>query len=407
MRTLLLFDTTLVTLVVLGQICWAEDFSKQPSPLQSLSVVQLDPYPSTDSHAPFPALLSQVHSLLTLKTSYMAPLNKPTRLKDLRPEAEEHRTQSVLAVSSLFQGTLLGEGELAYTPSDPQSVEGRGNTQSGLLRLRLSGTQGGLRYGITYRTAGKYFVNLPDQATREVWGEWGVGVARIRSSLTETWNNVDKDPTQSRLTQTQERVSLAITPLGWPEFSLAFARSSIASSLEPQGVLPQRNQVDTVEGALSYTSATWTTKLSSLYSLNNDRLRAGAETVGLTHALSGSYRPTTSLMIAPSLSWREDWQRWSGVQINTASASLSLSYTPSTVFNLTTVGSWSQAHSSDRLVNGSTYNAKSVYTWTYQTGPVRRSLSFEAGYAHSVDVINRALSTEDLSGLLRLQVAGF
>ena len=406
MRKLLLFGTTLVTLVVLGQISWAEDFPKPPFVLQSLSVVQLDPYPSTDSHASFPALLSPVQSLLTLKTSYMASLNKPARLKDLRPEGEEHRTQSVLATSSLFQGTLLGEGELAYTSPDPQSVEGRGNSQYGLLRLGLSGTHGGLRYGITYRTAGKYFVNLPDQATREVWGEWGVGVARIRSSFTETWNNVEKDPTRSRLTQTQERVSLAIAPPAWPELSLAFARSSIASSLEPQGVLPQRNQVDTVEGALSYTSATWTTKLSSLYSLNSDRLRGGAETVGLTHALSGSYRPTTSLMIAPSLSWREDWQRWSGVQIDTASASLSLSYTPSTEFTLTTVGSWSQAHSSDQLVDRRAYNAKSVFTWTYQGGLVRRSLSFEAGYAHSLDAINRALSTEDLSGLLRLQVTG-
>ena len=366
MRTLLLVGPLIVTLLLLGQVCRAEEFG--------------------------------LGNTMTLKSAYVTPLNKPVRPSDFILQAEDRPTRSVLATASFLQGRLVSEGEVAYTGTD---------SRSRLLRLALTGTHGRLRYGINYRTAGKFFINTPDQTMREVWGEWSVGIARFRSSMTETHDNLDKEPDRSRVMHTQERMAVTVAPPAWAEVGLSYTRSFTSSSLDPLGVSPQRTRLDTLEGTVTYPRSTWQARFSSTYSLNRDWLIPGGETVGLAHALSASYSPTKALNVSPSISLREDRQLWSGVQSETRSGSLSLTYAPDATFTLRASGSYNKTRSSDGLVDLSRYDAKAGVSWASQAKRFRKSLSFEAGYAHSLDRINRALSADELSGLLHVQLTWF
>jgi len=163
-----------------------------------------------------------------------------------------------------------------------------------------------------------------------------------------------------------------------------------------------------MEAALAYTRGTWTARLASTYSVNSDRLHPGIDTVGTVHGLSGSYRPIPAVTVAPSVTLRQERQEWSGVRIETPVAGLSATYAPDKVWSLTGVGSYSRTHSTDGLIETSTFNARSVVSWTLQgSAPFRATLAFEAGYRTFLDAIHPGNSTEDLSGLMRVELAGF
>ncbi|MGH7230535.1 MAG: hypothetical protein ACREJU_04155 [Nitrospiraceae bacterium] len=233
-----------------------------------------------------------------------------------------------------------------------------------------------------------------------------IGMIRLKTVLTERWDNIGKDPRRPRVFGRQKRTTLAIAPPAWPELIITYARDSFWSSLEPIGVAPQRNLMDTVEAALSYDKSKWDARLFSIYSVNHDRLRLDGKSVGLTHAISGSYRPTERITIASTVSIRADHQRWSGVRLETPSASLALTYLAGAAFKMTAFGSYSRTRNSDGLVDTSTSRMTSVFTWVCQnTSTLRTTLSLDASYTAWLDAIQPSYSTEYVSGLLRFQVA--
>lgn len=351
-----------------------------------------------------PSLWQQIQHGLTVNMANVRQLKKAERLRDLPRELEDHRVVSFLPRASLPEGKLTAEGELAYHATETSA--GLGDSRQRLLRFGLSGAEGPFRYGASFRIAGTGFTSLQDQANREVCGEWQWGLARFRSSLSETWNNLENDPRRPRLTQAQGRLALTIAPPSWPELNLSYARSTSSTSLEPNASAAHRSESETLEAALSHGGATWSSRLSTLYSITTDRLHPGVETVGQSYGWSGTYRPTSALTIGPSLTLREDLQRWTGVRLDTPSASLSVSYVPDPVINLSAFGSYSHSQSSDNLVDSTSYKAKTVLSWTSESRSwLRQTLLFEAGYANALDAVH-ARVTEELSGLVRLQLAG-
>jgi hypothetical protein len=343
-----------------------------------------------------------------VKTVYLPQPNQSDPLKRILSGVEEKPTLSVLMKTPLLSGLLQGEGEISDSRSSGPGTQSSGtDMQYRLLRFGLSGGLTAFKYGASYRVAGGGYVMSQDQAIREVWGEWNIGMIHVKTALTERWDNIDKDPHRIRLTGAQGKTTMAIAPPRWPELMISYARDASWSSLEPSGVAPQRHLIDTVEAALSYVKPTWTARLLSAYAFDSDQLRVTGETVGLTHAISGFYRTTNRLTIAPTMSLRTDQQRWSGVRLETPSASLAVTYAHSPAFNLTAIGSFSQTRSSDGLVDNSTSKMSSVASWTYfKTPRLRTILSVDASYTTLLDAIQSARSTEDLSGLLRVQLAG-
>ena len=289
----------------------AEDIQQSTLLLQRIQFSEGRGNLAGESGIPFTIATPVLHT--SFRTSSYAPPVASTRLKDLVPDSENPRMRGLIAASSWLKGQFVTEGEVANNSSHELPVESRvdrtEDSSKRMVRFALTGSNSQFRYGVNYRSAGRAFFNSPDQTVREMWGEVNWGVAKLRSSVGEMWNNVDLDPTQARIEQRYSRIGLAVGKPSWPEFSLTYARSAMNSAFEPAGFIPQRSQSNSVEGALAYSGLTWNARLASSYILGTDGLLSGADTTAFAQSLSGLYRPFNTLTIC----------RCSGIDPNTSS----------------------------------------------------------------------------------------
>ena len=363
---------------------------------------------SGSSAIPFSIASPVLHA--SFQTTSFAPPTASTRLKDLVPDSERPQTKGVVAASTFFKGQLTTEGEVANNATNdagiPSRIDQRDDGTKRMVRMALTGTNGQFRYGINYRSAGKAFFNSPDQTVREMWGEWGVGIAKLRSSSGQTWNNVDLDPTRARIQHTFNRIGLAVAKPAWPELSLTYTRSALASSFDPSGSIPQRSQSNSMEAALSYTGLTWNARLSSSYILTNDETRGGSQSTAFAQTLVATYRPMNTLTLAPTLSYRTETQSWSGATIQTPMASLSLLYKQSQRLLVSAMGGYTSTSSSDGLIDRNSIVGKGMFA--LHLDPIYghpTTISLEAAYTNTTNRTVAGLDTEDLSGLVRILVA--
>ncbi len=363
---------------------------------------------SGSSAIPFSIASPVLHA--SFQTTSFAPPTASTRLKDLVPDSERPQTKGVVAASTFFKGQLTTEGEVANNATNdagiPSRIDQRDDGTKRMVRMALTGTNGQFRYGINYRSAGKAFFNSPDQTVREMWGEWGMGIAKLRSSSGQTWNNVDLDPTRARIQHTFNRIGLAVAKTAWPELSLTYTRSALASSFDPSGSIPQRSQSNSMEAALSYTGLTWNARLSSSYILTNDETRGGSQSTAFAQTLVATYRPMNTLTLAPTLSYRTETQSWSGATMQTPMASLSLLYKQSQRLLVSAMGGYTSTSSSDGLIDTNSIVGKGMFA--LHLDPIYghpTTISLEAAYTNTTNRTVAGLDTEDLSGLVRILVA--
>lgn len=346
----------------------------------------------------------------SFQATSFAPPQTSTRLKDLVPDSDRPQTKGIVAASTWLKGQFTTEGEVANNATNDAGmasrIDQRDDGSKRMVRMALTGTNGGFRYGINYRSAGKAFFNSPDQTVREAWAEWGLGIAKLRSSTGQVWNNVDLDPSRSRIQQGFNRIGVAVVKPAWPELSLTYSRSTVASTFDPTGTIPQRSHSNSMEAALAYSGLTWNARLSSSYILTNDDLRGGAETTAFAQTLTAVYRPFNTLTLTPTLSYRTETQSWSGAKVNTPMASLSLFYKQSRRLLVSAMGGYTSTTSSDKVTATESIVGKGMFA--FHLDPIYghpTTISLEASYAN---LTNRALSgfdSEDLSGLVRILVA--
>lgn len=335
-----------------------------------------------------------------------------SRLRDLTPETDQPRTQGLLAATTWLKGKFTTEAEVANNQGGMGWLQGKipGNTYddvSGrMVRVGLTGTAGVMRYGMTYRSAGQAFFNGADTAVREAWGEWKHGWTTLRSTIGQQWNNVAGDAARSRFEQTYGRVGIGWSKPAWPSLTLTYARNSLNSTLDPVGVTPQRTHNHTLEAALAYNSARWNAMLASSYIVGNDLLRNGAESNIKMQFLTASFHPLNTLTIAPTLIYRNEEQEWSGVRIDSPSASLELQYKQSQRLLITAMGNYGGVRSSDRLVDLEHLGGKGVLAWDLQQSARWMTLlSLEAGYNRQTNHVTPSADTEDISGVVKLVLA--
>lgn len=363
---------------------------------------------SGSSAIPF-SIASPVLSASFQTTSFSPPVAS-TRLRDLVPDSDRPQTKGVVAASTWFKGQFATEGEVANNATNdagiPSRIDQRDDGTKRMVRMALTGTNGLFRYGINYRSAGKAFFNSPDQTVREMWGEWGLGIAKLRSSTGQTWNNVDLDPARARIQQSFNRIGVALVKPAWPELSLTYTRSALASSFDPTGTTPQRNQSNSMEAALAYTGLTWNARLSSSYILTNDDTRGGAQSTAFAQTLVATYRPLNTVTLAPTLSYRTETQSWSGATIQTPMASLSLLYKQSQRLLVSAMGGYTSTTSSDGLIETGSIVGKGMFA--FHLDPIYghpTTISLEAAYTNTTNRTVAGMDSEDLSGLVRVLVA--
>jgi hypothetical protein len=347
----------------------------------------------------------------TFTTTFFALPALSPRLRDMTSDTDRPRTQGFQASSRWLKGAFMTEAEVANNAGWELGVSGKpGDTHDDaskrMTRFALTGESEQFRYGMMYRTAGKAFLNVPDQAGREVWGEWKWGSTKFRSAVGQLWNNVDADLTRSRLEQTYGRVGLSWTKPSWPELSLTYSRSSLSSALDPVGIAPQHTQHHTIEGALVYAGRSWNARVASTYAVSSDVLRGGAESTSLMQTFTALFQPLNTFTIAPTLAYREEIQQWSGVRIESPTAALALRYKQSQRLFMSATGNFTSTRSSDGLIDTENISGKGLLAWELQRALTWNAiLAFEAGYSRVSNRTSPTTDTEDISGLVRLIVA--
>ena len=346
----------------------------------------------------------------SFQATSFAPQTTSTRLKDLVPDSERPQTKGIGANSTWMKGHLTAEGEVANNATNEAGmssrIDRRDDGATRMVRMALTGNNGPMRYGITYRSAGKAFFNSPDQTVREMWAEWGLGIAKLRSSSGQSWNNVDLDPSRPRIEQNVNRIGIALVKPAWPELSLTYARSAMASSFTPAGIEQQRSRSNSMEAALAYTGLTWNARLSSSYILTSDDMRGGAGSTTFAQTLVATYRPINTLTLAPTLSYRMGTQSWSGAKIQTPTASVSLLYKQSQRLLVSAAGGYTSTKSTDGLIETESIVGRGMCA--FSLNPIYghpTTLSLEASYSNTTNRTVVGVDTEDLSGLVRILVA--
>jgi len=394
-------------MVLLAPPAWGGDESVSDYVAQRWAGLFSDQGPQADSKQ---ATLPLYQTSLT-PTFFVPPLASP-RLRDLAPETDQPRTQGLLSSTTWLNGTFVTETEMARSQGGADWLQSEipgdtsGNASQRMVRLGLTGTAGSIRYGMRSRSAGQAFLYGPDQALREVWGEWKAGWATLRSAIGEQWNNVAGDSTRSRLEQTYGRVDLAWKRPTWPDITLTYAQNSLNSALEPLGIAPQRSHNHTLESALAYNGEGWNARLASSYILGSDLLRGGAETTVRMQMLTAAFRPLNTLTISPTLGYREEIQDWSGVRTHSPSASVALQYRQSQQVLISAMGNYAGTRSSDGLIDTEQVGGRGRLAWDLQRSQAWTTLiSLEAGYSRMTNHVTPVAGTEDISGLLRLVLA--
>ncbi len=403
-----LLKLPLVILLVLCTLpAWGNDQSMSGPIAQRWTGLFSDPDLQAQSKQATPSLY---HTSLTV-TSFTPPTASP-RLRDLAPETNQARTQGFLSSSTWLNGILVTDTEMAQNQGGAGWLQNRipgdtsGDASQRMIRLGLTGTAGSIRYGMLSQSAGQAFLAGPDQARREVWGEWTSGWTTLRSAIGQQWNNVIEDSTRPRLEQTYGRFGVAWKRPVWPEITLTYAHNSMNSTLEPLGIAPQRSHSHSLESALAYTGMDWNLRFASSYILGNDLLRAETEYTIRMQMLAAAYRPLTTLTISPTLAYREESQNWSSVRIHSPSASVALQYRQSPEILFNAMGNYAGIRSSDGLIDTVHMGGRGKLAWDIQRSQGWTTLiSLEAGYNRMTHRATSAASTEDISGLLRVVLA--
>jgi hypothetical protein len=394
-------------LVLLAPPAWGGDESVSDYVAQRWAGLFSDQGPQADSKQATAPLYQT-----SLTPTFFAPPLATPRLRDLVPETDQPHTQGLLYTTTWLNGTYVTESEVAQSQGGVGWLQSRipGDTGSDaaqrMVRLGLTGTAGSIRYGMLSRSSGQAFLNGPDQALREVWGEWKTGWTTLRSAIGQQWNNVAEDSTRSRLEQTYGRVGLAWRRPTWPELNLTYAHNSLNSALEPISIAPQRSHNHSLETALAYNGMSWNARLASSYILGSDLLRGGAETTVRMQMLTAAFRPLNTFAISPTLGYREEAQNWSGVRINSPSASVALQYRQSQQVLISAMGNYAGTRSSDRLIHTELVGGKGILAWDLQGSQTWATLiSLEAGYNRTTNHMAPSANTEDISGLIRVVLA--
>lgn len=347
----------------------------------------------------------------TFASNVIFPSVSTARLRDLAPDSERPRIEQLSAATTLFNGRVSTEAEVArsqagavwFTPSMMSNA--RTDASARMFRVGLTGSEGNLRYGLTFRHAEQGFLLTPDRANREVWGEWRTGWVTVRNSIGQTWDNVEAESTRSRREQTYGRVGLLLNKPSWPEVSVAYARNSFNSVLDPIGVTPQRSSNHAVEGAIAFHRASWDLRLASSYTVASDLFNGEADGHIKAQTFSAVVRPTNQLVITPVFTYRQELRFRSGVRIEQPVASLAMSYQRNPQLLFSTVGNYGNARSSDGLIDNETLWWKGMMDWAIFTSSdwITR-IAFEAGYNRSSNRVLRSNNMEDISGLVRFRM---
>jgi hypothetical protein len=287
------------------------------------------------------------------------------------PDGNLQRHFGLLATSSLAGTALTAEGELAYSHLGSLSGSCECNERPMMMRLALKNRWQALSYGGDYRSFDPGFVSIAGAQTDlhreegELWGERSWGALKLRGSLAQIWEK-PRDATAVRVT----RGATAIFNYSRPQWGGSFASS---------------------------------------YSVVQPETAPDHETTVANLRIAGSYHPVSSIRLAPSLSFRQEWNAETGSRVETPATGLAFVYTPfKDWIRLSSDTTVTRSFSIDGSSDIRTFGTGAALDWKIGkfVGAANR-LSFSVNYNHRLDLLSQANSQKDVRGMLLLQVTGF
>ncbi|WP_447987205.1 hypothetical protein [Nitrospira sp. Nam74] len=346
--------------------------------------------------------ITRVGEFLALQTTIKQPQGVLTPFQPLF--AGHVDTQPVVGMrlnSSFLDGNLKGEAELQDNNQGTSKISNQWDHRN--VRVNLTGQEGAWRYGANYRTTGAAFGQLPDQGLQEVWSEWSSTILKVRSGITQRWDNLLKDPTRPRNNTLEHRTGITLAKPDWPQLNLSYIHDDYGTSLIPENTARTRTGVDRYETSLQFTRHAWSGKITSSYFTATD-LQQAMRTSGQTYALQIDYRPSDRLAITPIVSLRQDYRPSSAALVNTQSASLNVSYGVMRGVQWNTGGSFASMTSDNQTIKGESSRVKTSLTWLWkETATARTTLTLDAGFSEDVDRVTSIVTTKG-EALFRLQI---
>lgn len=136
-----------------------------------------------------------------------------------------------------------------------------------------------------------------------------------------------------------------------------------------------------------------------------DPFQSPIQSSTVSHSIIGTLQSSPALTIEPALNLRRYQQQWTGVRVESPSATLGLTYTPNRMWSYRLDGGYTEtlfAGGGSRL---NTFTANSGVTLrlneTRSTGP---SLSLDTTYSQTTEAYQTSDPLKSIGGMLRLQV---
>jgi hypothetical protein len=206
-----------------------------------------------------------------------------------------------------------------------------------------------------------------DEEKIQIWGTKKIGPVGLKTYISRSWNNVEKDPDKYRMAKTFGGGALDFKVPRLPFwFNLSYSQGTSESTMAPDGSKTKGENEQNYGGSLYfYGDETYDITLSSSHSPTRDRIRSHRKTDTFWHEISANIRPTSYITITPTISLGEYRYRWYGEKTENPSASLSvyLSQLFKTV-DLYLWGYYSGMRGTDGYQNDMTLNTSIGISWT-------------------------------------------
>ena len=355
-----------------------------------------------------------------LRLTASIPDPKPGELRTLLETGERWQSLRFSAAASARepQTRMTVFGELPYLTSVLHEREASADFSQPAW-LRLKGETGGLEAGIEYRSVGNRLARVvrtpaarKDRRGREVWVARRFGRVRLRLSQSQLSDNVDGDLARPRTTEEQTAVTAELAMPSWPMLGLTYAVGDAERAmLSPGGAArtSERHDFERVSGATYYGGDGWELTAASTVSQAHDDARSDGAMLLVNHDLSLSLRPVDAVTVVPALSLGQARYEWSGVQSDTGSASLALTYAPPrSRWFASAFLSYTTTRTSDEAVEARAVSVSgAVGCGLGGLLSLPATLSVEAGYDRYLDDVVPQYSSTGVSVFVLLRVAAF
>jgi hypothetical protein len=289
--------------------------------------------------------------------------------------------------------------------------------------FRLKQKSNSFFYGAEYRYVGKDLKNIADYKKKTntktsldlkrdqeglgIWGGENIGPIGFKTFFSRFWNNVDRNPKQTRLMTNEYGLEIKYKINFLPiYFSLSHSREESESTVDPNSLKYKRNHKETYGGSLYYYGGkAFNMTASSSYSPSQDLVDPNKVTHSYWHEISASISPVSNLTITPTVSFGEYQYLWYGEQTENPSISLSIIRNQLLdMIDLSLWGEFSRTKSTDGYQDSETLNTSVEIGWNakYLFFPKAR-FSLDLGYDQYDDKIYQSSSYDSFSASFQLK----